>query len=101
MNAKMDTNQAEMRSTVCAIRSELEEIIQHEMKAIIQPIQSELDETTDCNEATKTEPNPGMMQSTEEHQGIPKKATAVTPVGGPRKRRRVRNLATDRRLKGK
>jgi hypothetical protein len=35
-------SQAEMRSTICAFRSELEETIQHEMKAVIQPIQAEL-----------------------------------------------------------
>jgi hypothetical protein len=28
--------------------------------------------TTACQEVTKTEPNPGMMQSIEEHQEIPK-----------------------------
>jgi hypothetical protein len=49
----------------------------------------------------KTEPNPGMMQSTEEHQEIPKGEAAVMPVGEPRKRRRVRSLATERRQKQK
>jgi hypothetical protein len=33
MNAKMDGNQAEMRSTIDAFRSEFKETIQHEMKA--------------------------------------------------------------------
>jgi hypothetical protein len=40
-----------------------------------------------------------MMQSIEEHQEIPKGDAAVMPVGGPRKRRRVRNLAAERRQK--
>jgi hypothetical protein len=40
------------------------------MKALIQPIQPELDETTVCNAETETEPNPGMMQSIKEHQEI-------------------------------
>jgi hypothetical protein len=35
MNAKVDANQAEIRSTVCAIQSELEETIQHEMRTAI------------------------------------------------------------------
>jgi hypothetical protein len=61
------SSQAEMRSTICAFRSELKETIEHEMKAVIQPIRAELDETTDCNGATETEPDPGMMQSIEEH----------------------------------
>jgi hypothetical protein len=42
-----------------------------------------------------------MMQSTEEHQEIPKGETAVMPVGEPRKRRRVRNLAAEHRQKWK
>jgi hypothetical protein len=68
MEAKMETNQAEMTSTICAFRSELKETIQHEMKAVIQPLWSELDETTACNGATETEPDPGMMHFIEEHQ---------------------------------
>jgi hypothetical protein len=85
-----------MRSTICAFRSELK-TIQHEMKAIW----SDLDETTACNGATKTKSNPGMMQSTEEHHEIPKGEAAVMPVGGPRKRRRVCNLAAERLQKMK
>jgi hypothetical protein len=99
MNAKMDDNQAEMRSTICAFRSHLNETTQHEMKAVMQPIRAELDETTACNGATETEPDPGMMQSIEEHQEIPKGEAAVMPVRGSRKRRRVRNLAAERRQK--
>jgi hypothetical protein len=49
----------------------------------------------------KTEPDPGMMQSTEKHQEIPKGEAAVMPVGEPRKRRRVRSLAVERHQKQK
>jgi hypothetical protein len=42
-----------------------------------------------------------MMQSIEEHQENPKGEAAVMPVGGPRKRRKVRNLAAERRQKRK
>jgi hypothetical protein len=49
----------------------------------------------------KTEPDPGMMQSTEENQEIPKGEAAVIPVREPRKRRRVRSLATERCQKWK
>jgi hypothetical protein len=93
MNAMMDGNQAELRSTVCAMRSEWKETIQHEIKAVIQPIRSELDEKTACNEATETAQDPGMMQPIDEHQEIPKGETAVMLVGGLWKRRRVQNLA--------
>jgi hypothetical protein len=71
MNAKMDGNQAEMISTVCAMRFELKETIQQEMKAVIQPVRAELDETTACNEARETKPDPRMIQSIEEYQEIP------------------------------
>jgi HD superfamily phosphohydrolase len=106
ISARMDTNlnemlkdikssQVEMRAT----RSELKETSQHGMKVIIQPIQSELDETTACNGLTETEHDPGMMQSIEEHQEIPKEDATVMPVGERRKRRRVCNLAVKCRQK--
>jgi nitrate/nitrite-specific signal transduction histidine kinase len=52
MNAKMDANYAELRSIIRTFRPELKETIQREMRAAIQSVQSELDETTACNEAT-------------------------------------------------
>jgi hypothetical protein len=42
-----------------------------------------------------------MMQSTEEHQEIPKGEAAVMQVGEPRKRYKIRNLAAERRQKRK
>jgi hypothetical protein len=99
MEAKMDANQAEMRPTVCAFRSELKETIQQEMKTIIQPIQAELNETTICDGATETEPDPGMMKSIEEHEEIPKEDAAVMSVRGLRERRNVCSLAAERRQK--
>jgi hypothetical protein len=58
-------------------------------------------ETAASQEATETEPDPGKMQSVEEHQEIPMEEAAVMPVGGLRKRRRDRNLAAGRRQKPK
>jgi hypothetical protein len=58
-------------------------------------------ETAPSQEATKTERDPEMMQSAEEHQEFPKEDAAVMPVGEPRKRRRDRNLAAGRRQKPK
>jgi hypothetical protein len=49
----------------------------------------------------KTEPDPGMMQYTEGHQEISKGEAAVMPVGEPRKRRRVQNMAAERCQKRK
>jgi hypothetical protein len=56
-------------------------------------------ETTTCREVTETEPDPGIMHSIEEYQEISKEEVAVLPVGGPKKRRWVRNLAAERRQK--
>jgi hypothetical protein len=58
-------------------------------------------ETAASQEDMETEPDQGTMQSTEEHQEIPKGEAAAMPVGEPRKRRRVRNLAAERRQKRK
>jgi hypothetical protein len=92
LREEIKSGQAEMRSTVSAMRSELKETIQHEMKAVTQPIRAELDEKTACNGVTETEPEPGLIQSVEEHQEAPKEDAAVMPVGGLRKRRRVCSL---------
>jgi hypothetical protein len=109
MNAKMDgkqedmqarmredikSGQAEMRSTSRTFWSELKETIQYVMRAAIQHVWSELAETSACNEVTETKPDPGKMQSTEEHQEIPKGEAVVMLVGEPRKRHRIWNLAT-------
>jgi hypothetical protein len=73
MKDEIKAGQAEMRSTVCAMRSELEEIIQRELEAVIQSIWAELDESTTCNGATETEPDPGMMQSIRSIRKSPRK----------------------------
>jgi hypothetical protein len=91
MGEDIKSNQAERRSTMCAIRSVSKETLRHEMKAVIQPIRSNVDEKIAYSEATETKPDPRLMQSTEEHQKIPKGEVAVIPVGEPRKRRRVCN----------
>jgi hypothetical protein len=58
-------------------------------------------EMTACSEVTETEPDPEMMQSTEEHQEIPNEEATVMPVGEPRKRHRVYNLTVERHQKMK
>jgi hypothetical protein len=76
---------------VSAIRSELKEII-YTMRTATEPIWAELNEMTACHEVMKTEPDPGMTQSVEEHQEIPKEDAVVKPVKGRKKRCRGRKL---------
>jgi hypothetical protein len=58
-------------------------------------------ETTTCKETTETKLNPGLMQSIEEHQDIPKGEVAVMPVRESGKRHRVCNLDAERHQKRK
>jgi hypothetical protein len=93
MQADMKSGQAEMRSTIRTFGSDLKETTQRVMRAAIKSVRSELDETTAWRDATETKSDPGKMQATEEHQEISKGEDVVMPVGEPRKRSRVRNLA--------
>jgi uncharacterized coiled-coil DUF342 family protein len=72
LKEEIKSRQAEMRSSICAFRSEMEETLQREMRATIQSVRAELDETTACREATETEPDPRMVQSIKEHKEFPK-----------------------------
>jgi hypothetical protein len=67
MSATMDRNLKKMREE---IKSD-----QPEMRSILDPclmgVKDGRKETTACQEATKTEPNTGMMQPIQEHQEIP------------------------------
>jgi hypothetical protein len=71
INDKMEDNQAEMRSTICAFRSELQDTIKREMRTAMQSVRSELEKITAYNKARETGPDPEMMQSIEEHQEAP------------------------------
>jgi hypothetical protein len=82
MRDEIKSGQAEMKSTVCAMRPELEETIQREMRAVIQPIRSEFDDTTSFNEATETKPDPGRMQSIRLQKcSDPKKLWTMEEIG--------------------
>jgi hypothetical protein len=59
----------------------------------VHPLKTCRSEKAPSQEATETKPDPGMMQSVEEHQEIPMEYAAVIAVGGLRKRCRDRNLA--------
>jgi hypothetical protein len=109
----MDTNTKSMReditfglaeiiSTIEAIEDKIElmETIRI-VRTATEPIRAELNETTAYHETTKTEPDPGTMQSVEENQEIPKEDSAVMPDRGLRKRRRDQNIAARRHQKPK
>jgi hypothetical protein len=94
ISARMDANMTKM----AAIRSELEETMKHEMQHFLSYVN---ESTQNLPEATKIEQDPGMMQSVEEHQDIPREEAASMPVRGLRKRCRVWKLAAERRHKPK
>jgi hypothetical protein len=79
--AKMGANHKEMMAKICAgtdaNRAETKDIHERRM-AKLDALQ---ERTLAHQEVTETEPNPGMMQSAEEHQEIPNEDAAVMPVG--------------------
>jgi hypothetical protein len=91
---KMEPNVGEKEAVVERQENSNEEVAIHSLKACRS-------ETAAFQEATETKPDLGTMQSVEEHQEIPKQEAAVMPIGGLRKRRRDRNLASGRRQKPK
>jgi hypothetical protein len=89
MQAKMDTNQERMETNRKAYHEDMMAMVDayHErMMACLGKMEADTE---------KTEPDPGLMQSTEKHQEITKGEAAVMPVGEPRKRRRVQSLAVE------
>jgi hypothetical protein len=54
---------------MAAIQSELEETIKHQMQHFLSYV---YESTQNLPEATKIEQDPGMMQSAEEHQEVPR-----------------------------
>jgi Skp family chaperone for outer membrane proteins len=98
MDTKMDSYQEKSEASMAKLEEKIEEI----MEAFLTRIDTIREKTTTCNEATeKTEPDPDMMQSAEEHQDIPNEVTAVMPVRGLRKRCRVWKLAAEHLQKSK
>jgi hypothetical protein len=99
LEAKIVTNREKERHDLKEMREEIKSG-QAEMRSTIDEwlmyLKDGRKETTACNKATETEPDPGMMQSIEEHQDIPKRKEAVMLVGEPRNRDRVCNLAAER-----
>jgi DNA replication protein DnaD len=92
MREEIKLGKAEMKSTVYVLQPELEETIQCDMRAVKQPIRSELDETTSFNEAAEIKPNSGMMQSIRLQ-----KCSGPKENCGPRKRLAVTSRKTTSR----
>jgi hypothetical protein len=88
---------AKIRSDMDAIRAETKVI--HERRMGNLDVHHE--RMMAHQEATKTEPDPGLMQSTEEHREFHKEEAAVMQVGELRKRRRFCSRAAKRRQKRK
>jgi hypothetical protein len=75
------------RSETMECQQTTEERLEYE-EPDLGDLKDDRNETTACNEA-KEKINPGMMQSTEEHQDVHNEDVAVMPVGELRKWRRV------------
>jgi hypothetical protein len=85
----MDANQEKMKADRKAYYEEMMDMLDayHErMMACLGKLVADTE---------KTEPDRGMMQSTEEHQEIPKGEAAVMLVAEPRKQHRVCNLVAE------
>jgi hypothetical protein len=99
-----ERNRQDLKKIMAKIRAETD-TIRAETKAIHERRMAKLDAYQERmmahREATETKLDPGLMQSTEKHQEIPKGEASVMLVGVPRKRRRVRNLAAECRQKRK
>jgi hypothetical protein len=121
MQARLEANQERMETNRQADREKLQETMKTNQDVLIKTVKEEIqayheemmamldakhERTMACLGKTeadteKTEPDPGMMKATEEHQEIPKGEATVMPVGEPRKQCRVRSLAAERRQKRK
>jgi hypothetical protein len=107
MQAKMETNrqvdQEILQETMKTNQDDLLKTVKEEMMAVVDAYHERMMACLGMTEADteKTEPDPGMMQSTEEHQEIFKGEAAVMPVGELRKRRRVLSLAAEHHQKRK
>jgi hypothetical protein len=105
MQEKMEANTKANQEDMLARMQEDIKSGQAEMRSIFDAWLTDLKdgrkETTAYQETTESEPNPGMMQSIEGHQKIPKGEAGGMQVGEPKKRRRVWNLAAERRQKPK
>jgi hypothetical protein len=110
--AEKSAIEEEVKAAMQSIRSEMDETIQQRVVNVTrvihesQTLQKACIDTTASHEATETdtestEPDPRMMQSVAEHQGVPNEDAVVMLVGGLRKRRRDRNLAARPRQKPK
>jgi hypothetical protein len=99
----METNRQADRERTETNHDDLIKTVKEEMRAMVDACHKEMMACLGKTEADREKPDPdlGMMQSAEEHQEFTKKDAAVIPVGEPRKRRRVRNLAAERRQKQK
>jgi hypothetical protein len=96
---KIEPNPGEKETTVERHEIPNEEVAVHSLRTCRSETATSQENTEAYTE--KTEPDPGMMHSTEEHEEIPTGEAAVMPVGEPRKRHRIRDLAAERHQKRK
>jgi hypothetical protein len=105
--AKTGVNQEEMKAQMVSLISRIEnnnekfEVLRDNLVSCMDAHQESMMACLGKTKATDLEANPEEMQSGAKHEKVPKKHTAVKPVGGLRKRHRGQNLAAERRPKPK
>jgi hypothetical protein len=107
MEADRKTNREEMKAAIQSIWSERDETIQQRVENIMTCVNHKTESLQKaCHKETETytekiQPNPRMMQSVAEHQEVPKEEATVMLVRGLRKWHGDWNLATGRHQKPK
>jgi hypothetical protein len=99
MQEQAEANTRALRKTMMTNQDVLIKTVKEEMRAMVDACHKEMMAYLGKTEADteKPDPIPGMMQSTENHQEIPKGEAAVIPVKGWKKQRRARKPAAGRR----
>jgi hypothetical protein len=93
-NAEMKADQEDLKSMMVEMNAKLD--VSHKMMAMLDAHRERTVASLGKKEATDFKAIPEEIESVTEHQETPKEDAAVMPVGGPRKWRRVRNLAAER-----
>jgi hypothetical protein len=104
IEANRRTDRDEMKQEIRASQEHIKEIIETQFASLATKLddwQKEMQTDREASKIMDWKANLEDMESELEYQEIPKGEATVVPVGGLRKRHRVRNLASEHRQKPK